>query len=116
MANKEACQRVLDWTLAHPEHHDQRTWACDTTLCMAGTAIMLEHYGETRTRELALSGTGTLELSNALAFKHNGGYGEQAQELLGLTEDQADALFRASLPNDEAVRMLKEIINEEESE
>lgn len=38
-------RRTLEYIEAHPEEHDQRHWAqrtaCGTTMCIAGTAVML---------------------------------------------------------------------------
>lgn len=41
--NVDLMQKTLDYIAMHPEEHDQDDWAqrngCDTTRCMAGTAV-----------------------------------------------------------------------------
>lgn len=48
MANVEKLEAVLDYIRTHPDEHDQSTWAgkgpCGTTLCFAGTAVVLAGY------------------------------------------------------------------------
>lgn len=41
MANRAACQAVLDWLLAFPEQHDQSDWLCGTKMCVGGVAVYL---------------------------------------------------------------------------
>lgn len=78
-----------------PEHHDQSwwfrygdNWRCDTTACVAGTAAVLAGWvevdGHDRVRRRVACGA---------PRRYRGDWRRMGQELLGLTDAQADTLF-----------------------
>ena len=102
MANTEKCQKVLDFIIAHPELHSQRTYLCRTTMCIAGTAVMLEKLDEKEIlRAAERSG---LDLFWVQFFK-------VGRSILGLTDAEADDLFY-TMNDAEALRKLKEFANQ----
>jgi hypothetical protein len=100
---KATAQAVVDYILANPEKHEQACWLgvkeqfsdddydvidvdsseaktvnlCNTTMCVAGTAVYVSRNER--------------EFRNFL--KSGGGWEDEASELLGLEEDEANALF-----------------------
>lgn len=113
LETRETAQAALDYIEAHPEQHEQNNWwtvagadrfpadsynICDTTMCVAGTAVWVKE-GMDGMRRCAL-GIGT-------------GFEKSGREYLGLSVREADALFyRAG--NEEAVSMLRAIANGDE--
>ena len=86
--NKTKMQEVLDAIKADPESHDQMDFRCGTTMCFGGWACELNgwRFGEDRQKHIIVS--------------HNGKPLEAwvtpdmvAQEELGLSLEQANALF-----------------------
>lgn len=93
MSNVGELDRVRRDLRAHPELHNQARWVCGTTACVAGRTIALHRgvaTGENLNRALY---TGTGQFFHA----GPGAPGEEtrvvAQEILGLTWDEAEALF-----------------------
>lgn len=88
--NIEKLDAAIAWIEEHPEEHDQASYfartACGTTACLAGVVVMLDgwvpewagrHWETPRARK----GDRVMWVRDV------------AQGLLGLSEDQADALF-----------------------
>lgn len=78
--NVALLRQTMDYIEAHPEEWDQRVWSCGTTACFAGWAVKL-------------SG---IDIDAAVCDMGGGvtaSVGIVAQELLGITDKAADALF-----------------------
>lgn len=130
MANVAKLEAVLDYIRAHPEEHDQYMWAqkyedfdlpggCGTTLCFAGTAVVLNGHqivwnDDCRIAELC---TVPPDFASVLYDSRPGpGQGfidEVAQRILDLDDDQARRLFINSETFDDVERVVKDIINEQ---
>jgi hypothetical protein len=83
VSNVGALDQIRTFLRQHPDLHKQQEWYCGTTACVAGWTVALEQ-GLTAGCNLGgdagwLRGVGSIELRAAL--------------LLGLTHDEADALF-----------------------
>lgn len=118
MDNPELGRKVLDHATAHPETFDMSTWGmvtdCGTGGCLAGHTMLQYGYGfdENACRFVRPDGS---EVS--------GGYeGDEADGLLGLTEDerysdnwQAWELFCASQTNHEALERFRSIVEASEA-
>lgn len=95
--SQKLAKSVYRYIKAHPEQHDQTAWCepgeneCDTTMCIAGTAIYLAE------------GVEGLEY-----HRKNGGWSDKARHLLGLSYKEELRLFY-ELDNEEALRQLLEI-------
>jgi hypothetical protein len=111
-------QRVRDYIIQHPEKHEQSAWVgqrdrnsnyvryfgnvneknfCNTTMCIAGTAIFLEE-GIPGLQRAA----GSIDTLDA----YNSGWYQQAMPLLGLeTDNEAEMLF-GNMDNNNAFDML----------
>lgn len=131
MANVEKLEQVLDYIKTHPGKHDQANWAvkgaCGTTLCFAGTAVMLAGY------EMYWAGRGILSWdcgSTSLCKVPEGhplsvrmpkdldaarplvaGIPSVAQRELELTDDEREALFIDAANLDHLEAMVKNIAN-----
>lgn len=95
MINTQHVQEVLDFIEAHPEQHNQGNWviehSCGTTMCVAGTSIMLTQGMEALVNscfEGSYSGTArknmglTLSQSNKLFYTMNEGYAKDMLKAL----------------------------------
>lgn len=103
--HRKMAKRVLGYIKAFPEKHNQNSWVsspasvratksvCNTTLCAAGTAVFLHD--------------GVQSIINSLDLNSGFKLPERARELLGLTPNEADALFYSN--NKSARRLLKAI-------
>lgn len=94
MANRENLILLRDYLWAHPEEHNQTSWArkssCGTTRCLAGTAAFLAGKEIDWSRGAVLAGTGitvTARTTDGLWIE------EVAQEWLGLDPEEANELF-----------------------
>jgi hypothetical protein len=87
--NVPLLRKSLEHITAHPEEWDQKVWAkrtdCGTACCLAGTALAIQGY------EFEWSFGAFSREAFATADGEN--IGDTAQEELGLTDDEADALF-----------------------
>lgn len=86
--NVELLQKTLDTIKANPQHWDQKNWHCGTSHCFAGFAELIANNLsiETSNEQVrALKLNGKLE-SNT---------GRYAEKLLGISDDDGDALFDA---------------------
>ena len=114
MANVEKLEAVLDYIRQHPEEHDQGTWAetnaCGTTLCFAGTAVVLAGYRvawkEWDTEAYLCLPPG----DEADEFER---IDEVAKRILDLDDYQAKRLLLNSETFDDVERVVKDIINEQ---
>lgn len=108
-------QRVLDFIMENPEQHDQTAWwsalsrgsrrvadardnICDTTLCIAGTAVYLQEGVE-----------GLRERYDAF-FRSGPTLPERAADILGLSLDERNNLFLC-MDNELARDMLIAVAN-----
>lgn len=106
MPNVELFKKILAQVTAHPETHDQSTWVetspyCGTTRCAAGWAVALskgENEGDYDFRRRYVR-------ERNLHFGWS--YGNVGQHLLGIDDDQADALFYGA-DDAEAVELIRE--------
>ena len=92
MANVEACRVVYNYLVEHPEEHNQEVFgertSCGTTMCVAGTAIMLHRpdivkwiTDDERSEVLQMVVYGDCDVQ------------EVARVILGLSDGEADDLF-----------------------
>lgn len=104
-ATRARAQAVLDYIVMHPEQHSQETWctdfenptSCGTTMCIAGTTLFLED-------------------PRMLVSRHHRGnatYSEAASDLLGLNEEEGDAIFY-DMNNQRALDKLIKVANGKE--
>ncbi|URM87874.1 hypothetical protein SEA_IDERGOLLASPER_103 [Mycobacterium phage Idergollasper] len=90
----EMARIVLDWAEKHPDNHDQGTWGyrgdteCGTTMCIAGTACVVDP--NTEVRWLILSMHNMVKVRGA---RTTTAIEIRAADLLGLDEEQAAHLF-----------------------
>lgn len=90
---KALAQKIQDYFILYPERHRQDEWVavegatsclvtdeniCNTTMCVAGTAVFLN---------------GGMQAMNDCQAFYGSSFSETAQELLGLTYEEADRLF-----------------------
>jgi len=112
MANVEKLEAVLDYIRTHPEEHDQSVWAdrgsCGTTLCFAGTAVVLSGY------EILWDET-TNDAYLCQRGPETGHIAEVAADELELSDVQANDLFLSADTFDDVERTVKDIINDEAS-
>ncbi|AGT20726.1 hypothetical protein PBI_DYLAN_96 [Mycobacterium phage Dylan] len=104
----EMAKIVLDWAEKHPDNHDQDTWGyrgdteCGTTMCIAGTACVVDPNTEVRWLGLSMHNTvrvrGKRTATTAIEIR--------AADLLGLDEEQAAHLF-FDTNNEEALDFLR---------
>lgn len=117
MVNTFLMDQVLDYIEAHPEEHDPKFWAirtaCGTTMCFAGHAVVLS--GAKMVWEIVMVGgqkfPRTYECLTAEGKSRV--TSDYAQELLGLSNSQATALFKYNNDLDDIKRICKEIANGE---
>lgn len=111
--NAELMWRVLDQIDAYPELWDQGYWFtvtdCGTAACVAGWACLLS--GD---KPFPLLGKlEDLPVGEQVSYVDVQGWTRlarvRAQELLGITEDQADALFHYENTRDVLGRLVAEI-------
>lgn len=106
MANNELLAQVLGAIKANPKHWDQSTWRCDTGMCFAGWTGELSHEWNW---EDSYTSRGFIRLDDG-ALEHNS-VGNFAQDKLGLTSSQADALFNGYNNLEDLEAMVKELQN-----
>lgn len=111
--NHSEIEAIIGHIEAHPEEWDQRNWAsrsdCGTAYCLAGLACVRSGGQAKFYRGLEYASTcslpdGRTELIVLVA-----------QDLLGLTNDQADILFDASNTIDDLKRIAKSFHDNEQS-
>lgn len=111
MRNYELIKRVYDHVTTHPELHDQEIWgeqkACGTTACIAGHAVMLAGC----TPKWRQTGFG-LQMSGVEGYDDAVFVGDVAQQLMGLSESEAERLFYYT-DESEAIDTLAEILEED---
>lgn len=109
--NAVLLRKVLQQIETHPETWDQRTWRCGTAMCFAGWTAQLAggrwigdtpllHAEECEPSHDALDGTNAVHPY------------PRAARLLGLTTDQADALFAGDLDLDGIRHQVAELIDQ----
>lgn len=117
--NTELFDKIADQIEREPQSYDQETWGreaktpCGTAHCVAGWAAALEGYlpmmGTDWNFVMAPNDTGLTEGTRIEAALDVEGVGA---ELLGLTEDEADALFHSDWepgPNETVPEALRAI-------
>lgn len=137
MANRAACQAVLDYLLTFPDMHLQSEWAaelsdasvafhglhgthvCNTVMCVAGAASYLagdlniiEEPG--KKPRMMLLGKPVEDWEGVAEEKgytdYDQYFNERGQELLGLDDEVAHHLFFCTT-NESALELLKELAN-----
>lgn len=110
MANVEKLEAVLDYIRTHPEEYNQTVWAdrgsCGTTLCFAGTAVVLSGYK-------ILWDETTTDAYLCQRGPEDGHIAEVAADELELSDVQASNLFLNAVSFDDVERTVKDIINEQ---
>jgi len=110
MANVEKLEAVLDYIRSYPEEHNQSAWAekgaCGTTLCFAGTAVVLSGY------EIVWQADGH-DAYMCQRGLETGHIAEVAADELQLSNAQAKDLFLGAFSFDDVERAVKDIINEQ---
>ncbi len=93
-------RKGLEFALAHPEEHDQSSWAertvCGTTMCLAGTVVVQAGYTLLWQPGATTSGYARHPKTGARVPVPT-----QARDLLGITSAQATRLFLDSETIDE---------------
>lgn len=100
MTNVGELDRVRRDLREHPEHHDQRRWVCGTTACVAGRTVAL-HEGVATGENLdaVLDTSRTRSFYTPVGGRLRREFRWVAQGVLGLTEDEAEALFVSTANN-----------------
>lgn len=124
---------ILDVIKLNPDHHDQQHWRCDTSFCFAGftdliTAVYFKQDIKLQGAEFDINNDDCLTNKQELLKKI---YQKEAKEwwtgnisnvqkveyiakhVLGLSNDQCDALFRESYTLNLIENTIKGILNEE---
>jgi hypothetical protein len=89
MSNVGALDQVRTFLRAHPKLHVQSSWVCGTTACIAGWAVALDE-GKKAWDWLPADGEPYSSFIEGRIVERD------ARILLGLTVDEADALFLES--------------------
>lgn len=89
MINKELLQLTLDTIKANPQHWAQTHWHCGTTHCFAGFAELLGMGLSLDTKIGELQSNDSIYWWEGEVWKTC----TNAQEFLGLSDNQASALF-----------------------
>lgn len=99
MVDIERLNRALAHIEAHPEQHDQGVWLrkvdCGTAACLAGWVVIQEYPEAGFVRDRYDIGN-TYSRVDILPEGEAPLVDEVASQLLGITSDQADALFDES--------------------
>jgi hypothetical protein len=117
MVDIERLDGALAWIEAHPEQHDQGVWVrgvvdgrvdCGTTACLAGWVVAQAHPDAVFIPDkLDLSPRMRhIRMHSAVRIGDKAeSVSDQARQLLGINDAQADALFSASNDLDDLKRM-----------
>jgi hypothetical protein len=118
--------RLRNHLREHPDEHNQRRFACGTTACAAGWAIALEHnsYAGANVEGLLYTDTmleAAVIYGEGFDFSFLGSsvepYFWYARMLLGLTENEAEALFFRTMNSPTgALKIIDALINREKGE
>jgi hypothetical protein len=116
MADVAKLEAVLDYIRMHPEEHDQGDWArrtdCGTTLCFAGTAVVLAGYQLDWTNHSDRTGRCVTSAGDPLSLAGTASISAVAARELCLAPEQVEALFWAADSLDDLERIVKDIANE----
>lgn len=117
LLNIPFARKVVEYIEAHPDEHEQATFAkraingCGTTACIAGHALLLSgEYDLTAEWDFAgefdfiQKSTGEIVVAS-----------DHAQALLGVDEVQQETLFFTLQDEDEALDFLRELIVDAEA-
>ena|SRR5690349_4695053 len=85
--NIELLKQVKDSILMDPDSHDQKTWFCDTSMCIAGHAAVMSGATVQASRNYSDLLEMVDEHGNMIHPP------EYAQEALGLSDDEREYLF-----------------------
>lgn len=104
--NAALLRQTLDYIKTHPEQWEQSTWRaeelCGTVACFAGWACALNG-------DMFDPSEWDLVLTDANGKPVDSMIERRAEEILGLTEDQADDLFGAYRTLDELEQIVAEL-------
>lgn len=105
-------KQVLNFIETYPQFHNQGSYFCGTTACIAGTTIM---FNTLKNAEVLISTFEEYEAEESNFLPEDCGFfweSDTAAQLLGLDEAQAADLFY-TWNEDEAVAKLRVLVNEE---
>lgn len=105
MGNIELLKKTKAQILAFPEKHDQGSWHCETTMCIAGHASVLA--GASLRISKDYFGDGITELVDEYGAKVQASW--YASDALDLTENEANYLFLC-MDNAIALQRIDQII------
>lgn len=103
--NVELLERVMQHIQDHPEQHNQREWIendCGTAACFAGWAVQFSDMQAVQTLTYGVFRDAAGGLYST---------GEAAERVLGLTFEEALALFDARNGRHELALMVKDLVN-----
>lgn len=109
MANLSELVTVRDFLVENPNCHEQDSFACGTRGCVAGWTVAL--------RLEAKVGTDLEELLDVVfSIESNKSIARQARDILGLTKEEASALFYSAASNEDAMELLNVLIEREKGD
>lgn len=107
--NKPLLKQTLDHIKANPESWDQSRWFCGTAACFAGHACLLS--GDRRGPALPFAFKNAINdvitAEGVQKFTQ-----DRAEELLGVSQSQADALFYQDNRMEDLERMVDNLLND----
>lgn len=131
MVDVARLRKGLEYIAAHPKEHNQATWAADTlcgsTKCLGGTVLNQAGYGFIVKHDAHSCGMYIASIDRYITqdvlthvmyvldpdTNDEVFAGDAARELLGLTEEQAEALLYQTVTIDDLYRVANEITNGE---
>jgi hypothetical protein len=105
MVNVELLEKVMTFIKDHPDRHNQAVWAteCGTSACFAGWTILLSGGQYERLREYGNYG---FTLNGELVSPE-----ERAAEMLGISREDAAAMFLYTYTREALELEVKDLIN-----
>lgn len=104
MGNIKLLKDVRDTIIKNPDSHNQSSWICDTTMCIAGHAAVLSGRAELRVDEpygAYLASVSDPELSLYAS--------DVGEEVLDLTEEERMYLFYC-MDNETSIRRIDHLL------
>lgn len=106
--NVPLLRKTMEYIEQHPDEWSQDVWsakrACGTTMCFAGTALHLSGH------DFVYQPTNEdVEFAAMVrGFENDGSVGEVAARVLGLSEEQASAIFHCYTSRPDVLRVVVE--------
>lgn len=105
-------KQVLRFTETNPEYHNQGEYICGTQACIAGTALLFDHFGtEDAVTSILRNGDAFLDVFPDWDRDDNFWEFERARDILGLSEATAQELFYC-MSESRAIEMLRVLCEE----